>query len=44
VSYGYGLFQPGHFFRMQYDVGKRFKLVGESGVQQGGDVLYTIER
>lgn len=44
VSYGVGLFQPGHFFRMQYDIGKRFKLVGESGVQQGGDVLYTIER
>jgi translocation and assembly module TamB len=44
VSYGYGLFQPGHFFRMQYELGKRFKLVGESGVQQGGDLLYTIER
>lgn len=44
VSYGYGLFQPGHFFRLQYDIGRRFKLVGESGVQQGGDVLYTIER
>jgi translocation and assembly module TamB len=44
VSYGVGLFQPGHFFRLQYDLGKRFKLVGESGVQQGGDVLYSIER
>lgn len=44
VSYGYGLFQPGHFFRMQYDIGKRFKLVGETGMQQGGDLLYTIER
>ena len=44
VSYGYGLFQPGHFFRMQYDVGKHVKLVGESGVTQGGDVMYTIER
>ncbi len=43
VSYGVGLFQPGHFFRLQYDLGKRFKLVGESGLQQGGDVLYTIE-
>lgn len=43
VSYGFGLFQPGHFFRMQYDLSKRFKLVGESGLQQGGDVLYTIE-
>ncbi len=44
VSYGFGLFQPGQFFRLQYDLSKRFKLVGESGLQQGGDVLYTIER
>ncbi len=43
VSYGVGLFQPGHFFRMQYDLSKRFKLVGESGLVQGGDVLYTVE-
>lgn len=43
LSYGVGLFQPGHFFRLQYDLSKRFKLVGESGLQQGGDVLYTIE-
>jgi translocation and assembly module TamB len=44
VSYGVGLFQPGHYFRMQYDLTKRFKLVGESGAQQGGDILYTIEK
>jgi translocation and assembly module TamB len=44
VSYGMGLFQPGHFFRLQYDLSKRFKLVGESGLQQGGDVMYSIER
>jgi translocation and assembly module TamB len=43
LSYGVGLFQPGHFFRLQYDLSRRFKLVGESGLQQGGDVLYTIE-
>jgi translocation and assembly module TamB len=43
VSYGVGLFQPGHFFRLQYDLSKRFKLVGESGLQQGGDVLYSVE-
>lgn len=43
ISYGVGLFQPGHFFRLQYDLSKRFKLVGESGLQQGGDVLYSIE-
>lgn len=44
VSYGVGLFQPGHLFRLQYDLGRGFKLSGESGVQQGGDLLYTIER
>ncbi|MGH8442307.1 MAG: translocation/assembly module TamB domain-containing protein [Nevskiaceae bacterium] len=44
VSYGVGLFQPGHFFRMQYDLTRRVKLVGESGLAQGGDVLYLIER
>jgi translocation and assembly module TamB len=43
LSYGVGLFQPGHFWRLQYDLSRRFKLVGESGLQQGGDVLYTIE-
>ena len=43
VSYGVGLFQPGHFFRMQYSLSKRFKLIGESGATQGGDVLYTVE-
>jgi translocation and assembly module TamB len=44
VSYGFGLFQPGNFFRMQYDLNKHIKLVGETGLEQGGDVLYTIER
>lgn len=44
VSYGIGLFQPGHFFRLQYDISRRFKLVGETGLQQSGDLLYTIER
>jgi translocation and assembly module TamB len=43
MSYGYGLFQPGHFFRLQYDLSRRFKLLGESGLNQGGDLLYTIE-
>jgi translocation and assembly module TamB len=43
LSYGVGLFQPGHFFRLQYDLSRRFKLQGESGLNQGGDVLYSIE-
>ena len=44
VSYGVGLFQPGHYFRMRYDLSKHFKLQGESGTQQGGDVIYSIEK
>lgn len=43
LSYGVGLFQPGHFWRLQYDLSRRFKLQGESGLNQGGDLLYTIE-
>jgi translocation and assembly module TamB len=43
LSYGVGLFQPGHFFRLQYDLSRRFKLQGESGLNQGGDVLYSVE-
>ena len=44
VSYGIGLFQPGHAFRLLYDLGRGFKLSTESGVESGGDLLYTIER
>jgi translocation and assembly module TamB len=43
LSYGVGLFQPGHFFRLQYDLSRRFKLQGESGLNQGGDLLYSVE-
>lgn len=44
ISYGLGLFQPGHTFRMQYDLGGGFKLASEAGVESGGDLLYTIEK
>ncbi|MDP9139511.1 MAG: translocation/assembly module TamB domain-containing protein, partial [Pseudomonadota bacterium] len=44
ISYGLGLFQPGHSFRMQYDLGGGFKLASEAGVESGGDLLYTIEK
>ena len=44
VSYGIGLFQPGNIFRLIYDLGRGFKLQTESGVESGGDLLYTIER
>jgi translocation and assembly module TamB len=44
VSYGVGLFQPGHVFRLLYDIGRGFKLQTETGVVSGVDLLYTIER
>jgi translocation and assembly module TamB len=43
VSYGVGLFQPGQAFRLLYDIGRGSKLRTESGVQSGGDLVYTIE-
>lgn len=44
VAYGVSLFQPGHVFRMRYDVGRGFALQTETGVESGGDLLYTLER
>lgn len=44
VSYGIGIFQPGNIFKLVYDLGRGFKLQTESGVEAGGDLLYTIER
>lgn len=44
VSYGIGLFQPGHSFRLLYDLGRRLKLSTESGSESGADLIYTIER
>ena len=44
ISYGVGLFQRGYSFRLQYDVGHGFKLQTETGVESGGDILYSIER
>ena len=44
VAYGVGLFQPGHIFRLLYDIGRGFKLQTETGVASGADLLYTIER
>ena len=44
VSYGVGLFQPGHIFKLLYELGHGFKLSTESGVHTGGDLLYTVER
>ncbi|MGQ0618720.1 MAG: translocation/assembly module TamB domain-containing protein [Panacagrimonas sp.] len=44
VSYGVGLFQPAHVFKLLYDLGRGFKVSTESGVHTGGDLLYSVER
>ncbi|WP_029888752.1 translocation/assembly module TamB domain-containing protein [Polycyclovorans algicola] len=44
ISYGVGLFQPGHVFRLLYDIGRGFQLQTETGVATGADLLYTLER
>ena len=44
VSYGVGLFQRGYSVRLLYDIGRGFKLQSETGVESGGDLLYSIER
>lgn len=44
IAYGVGLFQPGQTFRMQYELGGGFKVRTETGVQSGGDILYSVER
>ena len=44
VSYGVGLFQPGHSVQLEYDLGGGFKLSTETGVESGGDLIYSIEK
>jgi len=44
ISYGIGLFQPGNIFKLVYELGRGFKLQTETGVESGGDILYSIER
>lgn len=44
ISYGISLFQQGYTFRIQYDLGHGFKARTETGIESGGDLLYTIER
>jgi len=44
VAYGRDLLDQGNVFRLLYDLGRGFKLSTESGVNAGGDLLYTFER
>ncbi len=44
VQYGVGLFQSINIFRFGYQLSRRFLLQGESGVDSGADLIYSIER
>ncbi|MES2884590.1 MAG: translocation/assembly module TamB domain-containing protein [Pseudomonadota bacterium] len=44
VSYGVGLFDNGNVLRLLYDLGHGFKLRTETGLETGGDLLYSVER
>lgn len=43
VSYGIGLFDNGNVLRLLYDLGHGLKLRTESGLETGGDLLYSVE-
>ena len=44
VSYGIGLFEPVYTFKLRYQLSSKWSLQTESGVESGGDLIYTIER
>jgi translocation and assembly module TamB len=44
VQYGVGLFQSISVFRFGYQLSKRFLLEGESGVDSGADLIFSIDR
>jgi translocation and assembly module TamB len=44
VQYGVGLFQSMSIFRFGYQLSRRFLLQGESGVDSGADLIFSIDR
>ncbi len=44
VNYSIGLIEPVSVFRIRYELTKNWVLQAESGLNQGADLLYTIER
>ncbi|TNF38084.1 MAG: hypothetical protein EP315_01715 [Gammaproteobacteria bacterium] len=44
ISYGVGLIETFNTFYVRYQISDKWQLKGESGEQQGADILYTIER
>jgi translocation and assembly module TamB len=44
VSYGVGLFEPINTMRIRYNLSPKWTIQTESGIESGGDLLYTIEK
>jgi len=44
VGYGVGLIESFNTFNVRYQISDKWQLKGESGENQGADILYTIER
>jgi len=44
LSYGVGLFDAVNSLRLRYQLSKKWVLETESGIEQGADLLYTLER
>jgi translocation and assembly module TamB len=44
MSYSLGLFEQVNMLRIRYQVGRRWALEAESGVESAADLIYTIER
>ena len=44
VGYGVGLIESFNTFNVRYKITDKWQLKGESGENQGADILYTIER
>jgi translocation and assembly module TamB len=44
LSYGVGLFDAANSLRLRYQLSRIWVLETESGIEQGADLLYTLER
>jgi translocation and assembly module TamB len=44
VSYGVGLVESVNKVNVRYELTDHWKLEAESGIHQGADILYSIER
>ena len=44
IGYGVGLIESFNTFNVRYQISDKWQLKGESGENQGADILYTIER